>query len=127
MEIAAQKTKGQLEREISQRIRTLYKNCLGHKLSQATCQLLDSKVAIVLEDSVTQPEKLLIDEGRTELIEKVHDDLGQAIYPKIKNLVEDILGVSVLDLLGDVTLETERTGIIVILDKPPSIRYKKPD
>ncbi|MGD1855897.1 MAG: DUF2294 domain-containing protein [Leptolyngbyaceae cyanobacterium] len=127
MEIAVQKTKGQLEREISQRIRTLYKKCLGHKLSQANCQLFDSKIAIVLEDSVTQPEKFLVGEGETELIEEVHDNLGQSIYPQIKTLIEEILGVKVLDLLSDVTLETERTGIIVILDKAPSIRSKESD
>ena len=81
----------------------------------------------MLEDSVTQPEKLLVDEGQTELIEKVHDDIGQAIYPKIKTLIEDRLDVKVLDLLSDMTLETERTGSIAVLDKAPSVRSKKPD
>ena len=115
-------TVGQLEREISQKMQALYKTHLGHQPSKVTCQLFDSKLAIILEDSVTQPEQLLAEEGQTDLAEKVRADLNQAMRPQIKSMVESVLAVDVLDLLSDATLETKRTGIIVILSDTPSVR-----
>ncbi|MGB3298091.1 MAG: DUF2294 domain-containing protein [Phormidesmis sp.] len=122
METTIQQTVGQLEREISQKMQALYKKHLGHQPSKVTCQLFDSKLAMVLEDAVTPPEQLLIKEGQTELAEKMHADLNQAIRPHIKLLVESILGIAVIDLLSDATLETGRTGVIVVLSKTPSVR-----
>ncbi len=122
MATSGQQTVGQLEREISQKMQALYKTQLGHQPSKVTCQLFDSKLAIILEDSVTQPEKLLVEEGQLELAEKVRADLNQAMQPQIKSMVEDVLAVDVLDLLSDATLETKRTGMIVILSDTPAVR-----
>ncbi|MGC1309214.1 MAG: DUF2294 domain-containing protein [Phormidesmis sp.] len=117
-----QQTVGQLEREVSQKVQALYKKHLGHQPSKVSCQIFDSKLAIVLEDSVTQPEQLLVEEGQTELAEQVRSDLNLAMRPQIKELVEQILGVEALDILSDATLKTGRTGIIVILSKTPAVR-----
>ena len=122
MEISTQQTVGQLEREISQKMQALYKKHLGHQPSKVTCQLFDSKLAIVLENSVTPPEQLLVEEGEMDLAEKVCADLHQAMRPHIKALVESILGVAVVDLLSDATLKTGRTGIIVVLSSTPGVR-----
>ncbi|MEO1590720.1 MAG: DUF2294 domain-containing protein [Cyanobacteria bacterium J06632_22] len=117
-----EKTVGQLERELSQRLQALYKDRLGQRPSKATCQLFDTKVAIVLEDSVTQPEQLLAEEGQQELAERVRDDLDQAMRPQIRQLIEAVLQVEVLDMLSDATLDTGRTGIIVVLSESPGVR-----
>ena len=118
----AQQTVGQLERSISQKIQALYKRNLGHQPSKVTCQLFDSKMAIVLENSITQPEQRLMEEGKTELVEKVRTALNQALRPQIESLIESILGVEVLDLLSDVTMDTARTGIIAVLSHTPEVR-----
>ncbi len=115
-------TVGQLERTISQKVQALYKQHLGHQPSKVTCQLFDSKMAIVLENSITQPERLLIEEGKVEIAEKVRSDLNQAIKPQVKALIEDLLNVKVLDLLSDAAIDTARTGIIVVLSSTPSVR-----
>ena len=117
-----QPTVGQLEREISQKMQSLYKLHLGHQPSRVTCQLFGAKLAIVLENSVTQPEQLLAEEGQLELAKKVRVDLNAAMQPQIKDLVSSILNVDVLDSLSDATLETERTGIIIVLSKTPTVR-----
>lgn len=122
METTVQQTVGQLEREISQKMQALYKTHLGHQPSKVTCQLFDSKLAIVLEDAVTQPERLLAKEGQMEQAEKMHADLNQAIRPHIKVLVETILGVTIVDLLSDATLETGRAGVILVLSETPNVR-----
>jgi len=118
----SQQTVGQLERSISQKVQALYKQHLGHQPSKVTCQLFDSKMAIILENSITQPEQLLMEEGSMELAEKVRADLNQAIKPQIKSLIESVLNVDVLDILSDAAIDTARTGIIVVLSNTPVVR-----
>jgi len=115
-------TRGQLERMLSQGIQALYRAQLGHQPSKVTCQLFDEKLAVIVEDSITQPEQLLANSGQAELAEQVRADLDKAIKPQLKALIEEVLGVSVLDILSDATLETGRTGIIAVLDVTPEVR-----
>lgn len=115
-------TRGQLERLLSQRLQALYREQLGHQPGKVTCQLFDEKVAIIVEDSITPPEQLLANSGQVELAEQVREDLDKAIQPQLKELIEDVLGVAVLDLLSDATLKTGRTGIIAVLDITPEVR-----
>lgn len=115
-------TRGQLERSLSQQLQALYRTQLGHQPGKVTCQIFDEKVAIVFENSITPPEKLLADNGRTELAEQVRSDLGEAFKPQMKTLIEEVLNVAVLDILSDATLETGRTGVIAILSAVPDIR-----
>lgn len=115
-------TRGQLERNLSQSIQALYSSQLGHRPAKVTCQLFDTTLAIVMEDSITEPEQLLIQKGQEELAEQVRSGLDEAIEPKLKELIEEILEVKVLDLLCDATLETGRSGIITVLSQTPSVR-----
>ncbi|HEY9700614.1 MAG TPA: DUF2294 domain-containing protein [Trichocoleus sp.] len=115
-------TRGQIERTLSQRIQALYRSHLGHQPSRVTCQLFDEKLAIIIEDSITQPEQLLLGEGKKTLAEQLRNDLNKSLQPRLKELIEDILGVKVLDLLSNATLETGRTGAIVILETAPRTR-----
>ncbi|MBD2184290.1 DUF2294 domain-containing protein [Planktothrix sp. FACHB-1355] len=115
-------TRGQLERTLSQRIQALYRNQLGHQPSQVTCEIFDTKIVIVLEDAVTQPEQVLVNNGQQELAEQVRSDLNAAIQPQLKDLIEEVVGVDVVDLLSDAKLDTGRTGTIVILSAEPQVR-----
>ena len=114
-------TQGQTERTLSQRIQTLYRTHLGLQPSKVTCQLMDEKVAIVLENSVTRPEQILAEADET-LAQQVRKDLDAAIRPQLQELVQEVLNVDVLDILSDTTLETGRMGIIIILAKNPTVR-----
>lgn len=115
-------TRGQLERILSQRIQALYRTELEHQPSRVTCQIFDEKIAIILEDSITQPEQILVNSGEHELAEKVRAELDEAIQPQVKALIEEVLGVSVIDLLSDAKLETGRTATIAILAATPQVR-----
>lgn len=115
-------TRGQLERSLSQRIQALYRSQLGHRLGDVICQMFDQKIAIVLENSITQPEQVLIKNGKGDLAEQVREDIDEAIHPQLKELIEEVVGVNVVDLLSDATLETERTGIIAVLSDTPQVR-----
>ncbi len=115
-------TSGQLERSLSQQIQALYREHLGHKPGKVTCQLFDEKLAIIIENSITQPEQLLAEDGQAELVKQLREGIDDAIQPQLKALIEQILSVQVIDFLADATLETGRTGIIVILSSTPPVR-----
>lgn len=118
-------TYGQLERTLSQRIQALYRTQIGHQPSKVTCQFFDEKLAIVVENSITSAEELLLTEGKEDLAEEFRSSLGEAIEPQLKNLIEEILSVGVSDLLSDATLTTGRTGIIAILTASPQVRNRE--
>ncbi|MEC4893944.1 MAG: DUF2294 domain-containing protein [Oscillatoria sp. PMC 1051.18] len=118
----SQLTRGQLERKLSQQIQALYRERLGHQPSKVTCQLFDEKLAIVIEDSITTPETVLAENGKSELAKQVRSDLAEAIQPHLRQLIEEILSVPVLDLLSDAKIETGRTGMIAVLAKTPAVR-----
>ncbi len=115
-------TRGQLERTLSQRIESLYRSQLEHKPSKVVCQIFDKKIAIILEDSITQPEQILVNNGQQELAEKVRSELDEALQPQLKALIEEIVGVSVIDLLSNAKLETGRSATIAILAESPQFR-----
>lgn len=115
-------TRGQLERVLSQRIQALYRTQLGHQPSKVTCQIFDEKIAIILEDSITQPEQVLLESGNEELAEQVRSDLDKAIQAPLRELITEVVGVAVIDLLSNATLETGRTGTIAILASAPQTR-----
>lgn len=115
-------TRGQLERTLSQRIQALYRNQLEHQPSRVTCQIFDEKIAIILEDSITKPERLLVNTGEEELAEQVRSELDEALQPQLKELIEEVVGVNVIDLLSDAKLETGLTATIVILAERPQVR-----
>ncbi|HEY9878849.1 MAG TPA: DUF2294 domain-containing protein [Leptolyngbyaceae cyanobacterium] len=121
-----QPTAGQLERELAQKIQALYRSQLEHQPSKVICQLLNDKLTIVIEDAVTQPEKLLSDNGSDDLVEQFRSRIDEIIQPQLKVLIEETLKAQVIDLLSDITLGTGRGGMIVILDHPPDLRSTLP-
>lgn len=119
---ASYPTRGQLERTLSQRIQALYRTQLEHQPSRVVCQIFDEKIAIVLEDSITQPEQLLVNKGQEELAEKVRSELDDALQPQLKELIEEVVGVAVIDLLSNSKIETGRAATVAILANPPQVR-----
>lgn len=115
-------TSGQLERELGQAIQLLYRERLGKRPGKVSCQFFNAKVAITLEDSVTKPVRLLAEEGDEALARKVRSELLSAIEPELKQVIEQVTGVKVMDFLSDSTLATGRTGIIAVLSQTPEVR-----
>lgn len=83
---------------------------------------MDNKLIIVIENGVTQPEKLLLENGQEDLAWQVRSQLESVLELQLKDLIKEVLGVGVTDLLSDATLETGRTGTIAILESAPKVR-----
>lgn len=104
-----------LSHSLSQEIQHLYRAHLGHHLSKITCQSFEGKLAILLEDALTPPEQLLFSQGQTELVRQIRDCLHEILRPRIKALIQEVTGVTVIDLLTATQLETGRVSFVVIL------------
>ncbi len=113
-------TKGQLERSLAQQFQRLYRQHLNHQTGKVSCRLFDDKLTIVIEDSLTQPEQLLLENGSPDRVEKLHQDLSRLVRPQFVDLIETVLGRKVVDLMSDTTLETARTGLVIVLSDRPS-------
>lgn len=115
-------TIGQLERELNQKISALYRSQLNHQPNQVSCQLSGNTLTIVIENAITQPEQLLNSNGDNQLVEQVRERIDEIIRPQLQKLIEAILQVEVVDVLSDVTLDTGRGGLIIMLSDPPVVR-----
>ena len=109
-------TRGQIERTLSQQIQKIYREHLDHTTDKVSCQLFKDKLVVIIEGALTQPEQLLLKKKNDkELVEQVRSDLDEAIRPRMISLVEEVLNRKVSDLISDTTLDTGRSGVIVIL------------
>lgn len=109
----------QLEQDLSKLIQSLFLTQLGHHPSRVSCQLIDKTLTITVDDPITQPEKLLIESGKQELAQEVRSLIYKAIQPQLKTLIEEAVGVSVIELLGDSKIQTGHTTITAILVATP--------
>lgn len=109
----------QLDQILSERIKELYSRELGHQLEQITYQVFDQTLVILLEGAVTQPEQILNQQDKKELLLKVRSVLDQVIQSQIQQLIEEVMEGKVTDLLYDTTLNTGRTGMIAMIEFQP--------
>ncbi len=115
-------TIGQLERKISQRICTLYSNLTGFRPQKIICHFFDTEIAISLEDFVTPIEKTLLLEGHEKLAKEIRFSLDKIIIHHLKIMINDVIKCNVLDVMNDSNINSNRSGIIVILDKTPEVK-----
>ena len=99
---------GQLEQSLSEHVMLLYLTQIGHQPTKVYCNLIDKTLTIIVNNPITQPEKILARSGKQELAKQVRFSINKAFQPQLKALIEDVLGVSVIDLLGDSKLQTGR-------------------
>ncbi|MFE1748435.1 DUF2294 domain-containing protein [Coleofasciculus sp. H7-2] len=122
MQDTIQPTRGELEGTLSQEIRSFYHTQLGHQPSQVTCQFMGDKIAIIIENSITQPEQLLAQRGQQKLAEQVRSNINHALQLQLKQLIEEVVKVPVIDLMIDSTLKTSRTSTVAVLAATPNTR-----
>ena len=117
------KTK-QIENLLSQKIRNIYKYQLEHQLDDISLKIFDRTLIVILEGTITSPEKLLTKNDRLDLAKKVRKTIDLFIRPQIKNIIEEVLEVKVIDFLSDTTIENNCTGAIAILEFKPKQAVK---
>ena len=115
-------TRGQLQRKLSQQIQALYLQQLGHQPSKTSCKIDDRNLTIIIENSLTQPEHILAEQGQSDLVKKVRSNPDDAFKPELKKTIEAVVGVEVEEILSDAAIDSGRTGIVAILTAKPMFR-----
>lgn len=118
-------TRGQLERQLSQTIQSLYRLQFGHLPSKVVCHIFADQVAIVAEDTVTSIEQLLTENSRLELANSVREAINEAFTTYVKQQVAEILNVGVIEAISNSALDSGYMGIIVFLEDSPKVRLAK--
>jgi uncharacterized protein YbcI len=106
-----------LEHHIEQHIQHWYVKQLGHSNVKVACHSVGDKLMMVLEESITQPERLLVASGRLDFAQQMHTALDQILRLHLQETIESLTRLRIVDLLTATQLETERTSIVVILSE----------
>lgn len=115
-------TAGELERRLSQKIQTLYRQRLGHLPTTVMCHLFGQELVIIIKNSTTQVERYLSNKGASDLSLEVREILDQRIKQEITNQIESILQVEVRGIMIDTSSGLACTGIIAALSQTPNVR-----
>ena len=115
-------TCNQLEKNLSQGIKALYREQTAHPPQKITCKLFSRYLAIVNEEALTPVEKSLWGFGREELSKQIRSEIDKLIKPKLVELVESMTTAKIEEILSSVTFSSNKSGILVILSAPPLIR-----
>ncbi len=116
------KTAGELERQLTQGIRTLHLSQLGHAPQKISCHLFGNQLAVVMEGSFLTVEQLFLHNEYPELAESVRATIDELLRPSLVEVIETTLKVNVNTVLSNSCSESKVTGIITMLDKTPAVR-----
>jgi uncharacterized protein YbcI len=120
-----EKTKGQLEAEISEAIIKFEKEYMGRGPTEAKTHVIDDLVLVRLKGILTQAEYQLArteenPKGR-ELIKQVRHELLERGRPLLEAVLNDLTGRKTVSLHTDVSTVTGERVIIFTLDAPPDL------
>ena len=112
----------EIKKLLSRKIQAVYQERLEHQLDNISYKLFDYTLILILEGIITSPEELLRNSDRANLAKQVREVIDRAIQPQIKDIIEEVLEVKVVDFLSDTTIEQNLTGAIAIFEfKPKNI------
>ncbi|PAX52896.1 hypothetical protein CK510_16870 [Brunnivagina elsteri CCALA 953] len=115
-------TIGQLERDISNQIRSFYISQLGQNPGKIICHFFDTQLVISIDSSVSRIEATLAENNHLRLAEVVRDCINAIIRPHLQNLIEESINCSVIDLVSNTSFITGTTGILVMMEVIPDVR-----
>lgn len=118
-------SRGEMERNLSQSIQALYRDQLSCRVGKISCHIFGQQVAIVIENSVTSLEKLLNNSEDQSFVGDLRIRIDRIIKSELIAKIKQNLGVEVIDLTIDTTLEHNFTGILALLNEMPQIRQTK--
>ncbi|MEE4365224.1 MAG: DUF2294 domain-containing protein [Desulfotignum sp.] len=123
------KTKGQMEAEISEAVIKFEKEFMGRGPLETKAYIIDDMVMVRLKNVLTQAELKLADmhehkDGR-ELVKRIRIALLEQGRPLLVEAVEKILGVTVRSLHTDIsTITGERVILFTLVSTPIITRHR---
>ncbi|MBW4663559.1 MAG: DUF2294 domain-containing protein [Chroococcus sp. CMT-3BRIN-NPC107] len=114
-------TQEQLEQKLLKSIQEVYLKTLGHQPQQVSGKLNDKNLTVIIEDSITKAEQLLVNNGKEELAQQVRTNLQLAFEPYLKSAIEEATSIPLTDLISKSSLDTGRTSIVAIFTHAPEL------
>ncbi|BAU64679.1 hypothetical protein STA3757_20520 [Stanieria sp. NIES-3757] len=102
---------------LSAKIGNIYKNQLRQQLDSVSFYLFERTLILIIEGTVTAPEKMLNNNEKLCLAKKVRKVIDSIIKPQIQAIIEEVMKVKVIDFLCDTTIEFDFTSAIVIFER----------
>ena len=118
-------TRGELERNLSQSIQAFYRNKLGCRTEKVSCHLIDEQVAIAIKNPITPVETLLSDAADNRFARDLRARIDTIIKQDLVTTIENNLGVDVIAMTIDTTVDNNLTGIVALLSQKPKTRDSK--
>lgn len=120
------KTKGQLEADISAAITQFEKDHLGRGPKEARTFIIEDMVLIRLKGVLTPAEeKLAKDEGGAELIKQMRMRLVESSRPLLVQIIEGKSGAKVMTVHTDISTATGERVFVFGLDRNLELELKK--
>ena len=117
------KTKGQLEAEISEAVTRFEKEYMGRGPLETKTYIIDDMIIVRLKGVLTKAEYLLVKSERhtkaRDLIKQVRIELIENGRPLLESIIKGITRHKVASLHTDISTVTGERLIIFILDKQP--------
>jgi len=125
------KTKGQVEAEISEAIIKFEKEYMGRGPDETKTYIIGDMILVRLRGVLTPAEKQLAKtddnlKGRA-LIKQVRIELLEKARMLLENIVQDVLGEKVVTMHTDISTITGERIIIFVLESAPQIEGKEDD
>jgi uncharacterized protein YbcI len=107
---------GAIVAEISRGLVHLHRRFYGRGPTQAKTYALDDTVMCMLAGGFTTVERTLIDDGRSEDVERIRRSFQQAMRERFTGLVEDATGRSVIAYMSQVHTNPDMAVELFVLE-----------
>ncbi|PSB05518.1 hypothetical protein C7B62_25045 [Pleurocapsa sp. CCALA 161] len=118
-------SRGEMERNLSQSIQAFYRDRLSCRVGKISCHIFGNQVAIIVENSVTSLERVLNNSEDQNFVRDLRNRIDCIVKSELITKIKQIIGVEVIDLTIDTTLEHNFTGVLVLLNEMPQTRKTK--
>lgn len=118
-------TRGEMERNLSQSVQAFYRNQLGCSTEKVSCHILNEQVAIAIRNPITPLESLLSSSIDSQFVQDLRDRIDTIIKQDLIITIEKILGVEVIAMTINTTVNSNLTGIVALLSQKPITRNLK--
>ena len=119
------KSKGELERQISQAIIRFEKEFMGRGPLETRSYIIDDMVLVRLKNVLTPAEMKLADSETRErgryLIKQMRQELIERGRPLLDAVIKDVLEVDVVSLHTDISAKTGERIIVFTLQRRPDM------
>lgn len=122
MMTSTEPTRGQIERQLTQSIQGFFRDRTGQRPSRAICQIYDSGLTVLMENTISPIERTFIEAQQINLAQQIRSELHRILKPWLKDLIQATVGTTVICVLMDSDLESGMLSITANLTALPAVR-----